>query len=194
MAMIIQGKINVQGSWSSSQGSGHCQAQQSRLPILSASGESEHERQLTRNVLVTTEGSNDSSLVGENDLVVGVGREETLEEGDSRVEDDGALGTSLDADLDFVVVDDVAADTRDVGRGPAVEVGGAKEVAELEGVGLARVISVCAASVKGKLVREKMSYLAEGSSLGVRASVGIGVLVVAVAVTVPGDDNDTEDF
>jgi hypothetical protein len=65
--------------------------------------------------LVTSERRNDSGLVGEDDLVLGGGWKEALKESDGRVEDDGALNTSLDADLDFIVVYDVRADTLDVG-------------------------------------------------------------------------------
>jgi hypothetical protein len=41
-----------------------------------------------RDVLVTTKRGSDGSLVGKSDLVVGVGREETLENSDGGVEDD----------------------------------------------------------------------------------------------------------
>ena len=75
--------------------------------------------------MVTSEGCNDDGLVGEDDLVFGGWREEALEEGDGRVKDDGAFDTSLDADLDLIVVHDVRADTLDVGRRTAVKVGGA---------------------------------------------------------------------
>jgi hypothetical protein len=114
------------------------------------------EKAHTRNVLVPAEGSNNSGLVGEEDLVVGVGREEALEEGDSRVENDGALSSGLDADLDLVVVDDVAADTLDVGRRLAVEVGGTEEATELEGVGLARGRQYRVV-LKGKIAERKLT-------------------------------------
>lgn len=63
--------------------------------------------------MVSTEGSDNSGLVGEDDLVVGVGGEQALEEGNRRVEDDAAFNTGLDADLHFAVVDEVAADAID---------------------------------------------------------------------------------
>jgi len=64
--------------------------------------------------LVATKRSNNSRLVGKDDLVVGVGREQALEEGDSGVEDDSAFNTSLHANLNFAVVDKVGANTLDV--------------------------------------------------------------------------------
>lgn len=64
--------------------------------------------------MVATERSNNSRLVGKDDLVVGVGREQALKEGDSGVEDDGAFNASLYANLDFAVVDEVGANTLDV--------------------------------------------------------------------------------
>lgn len=67
-------------------------------------------------VLITAEGRNDSGLVGQVDLVVGVGGEQTLEEGDGRVENDGALSSRLHADLELAVVDNVRSDSWDVGR------------------------------------------------------------------------------
>lgn len=64
--------------------------------------------------MVATKRSNNSRLVGKDDLVVGVGREQALEEGDSGVEDDSAFNTSLHANLNFAVVDKVGANTLDV--------------------------------------------------------------------------------
>ena len=64
--------------------------------------------------MVATERSNNSRLVGKDNLVVGVGREQALKEGDSGVEDDSAFNTSLHANLDFAVVDEVGANTLDV--------------------------------------------------------------------------------
>jgi hypothetical protein len=64
--------------------------------------------------LVTAKGSNDGSLVGKNDLVGRVGREKTLEEGDSRVKDHGTLTASLGMDVDFMGVHEVGFHVRDV--------------------------------------------------------------------------------
>jgi hypothetical protein len=86
--------------------------------------------------LVASEGGHDRGLVREHDLVVGVGREEALEEGDGGVEHDGAFDTSLDADLDLAVVHEVGADALDVGGGAAVEVGRADQGAEAVGLDL----------------------------------------------------------
>jgi len=84
--------------------------------------------------LVAAKGCNNGGLIGEDDLVVGAGREETLEKGNGRVEDDGALSASLDADLHFVVVNEIRADALDVGGGTAVEIG--RSEVRTEGVGL----------------------------------------------------------
>lgn len=86
--------------------------------------------------MVAAERSNDGGLVGQNDLVVGAGREETLEESDGRVEDDSALNTSLDADLDLVVVDEIRANPFDVRGRLAVEVGRTDLRAEAMGLNL----------------------------------------------------------
>jgi hypothetical protein len=64
--------------------------------------------------LVPSEGRNDGGLIGEDDLVLVGWWEEALEKGNSRVEDDGAFHTSLDADLDLVVVHEVRADALNV--------------------------------------------------------------------------------
>lgn len=86
--------------------------------------------------MVSTEGSNHSGFVGKDDLVVGVGREEALEEGDGRVEDDGAFDTGLDANLDLGVVDEVGADALNVRGGLAVEVSRADHRPEAVGLDL----------------------------------------------------------
>lgn len=94
------------------------------------------DKQPTRNVLVSTEGGNDGGLVGQGDLVVRVGGEQALEKRDSRVENNRALGSGLDADLDFAIVYEVRADSRNVGGRRAVEVGGADEGSQLMGLDL----------------------------------------------------------
>ena len=81
--------------------------------------------------MVSAEGSNNRCPIGKEDFVVGVGREETLEERNSRVKDDSSLNSGLDADFDFAVVNDVATHTLNVGGRAAVEVGRTKERAEL---------------------------------------------------------------
>lgn len=86
--------------------------------------------------MVTTERCNNSRLVGENDLVFGSGREESLEESDGGVEDDGTFSASLNPDLHFVVVDEVRADALDVGGRRAIEVGGAEKGAKAVGLNL----------------------------------------------------------
>lgn len=59
----------------------------------------------TGDILITTKWSNDSLPIGESDFIVGVGREQSLEESNRRVEYNGAFDPSLDANLDLVVVD-----------------------------------------------------------------------------------------
>lgn len=93
----------------------------------SISSNHEATAQHTRNVLISAERSDDGRLIGEDDFVVGVGREQALKKGNSRVEDDGAFHTSLDADLDLAVIHEVGADALNVGGGGAVEVGGSDD-------------------------------------------------------------------
>jgi hypothetical protein len=59
---------------------------------------------LDGNILVTTKGSNDSGLVGKDNPVGRVGREKTLEEGDSRVKYHGTLTASFCMDVDLMSV------------------------------------------------------------------------------------------
>jgi hypothetical protein len=89
--------------------------------------------------LITTKGSNNSGLIGKNDLVVWGWREETLQKGDSGVEHDGALNTSLDSNFDLGVVDKVAADTVNIRGRPAVEVRLTDHAAKRVGFDLFRV-------------------------------------------------------
>lgn len=96
------------------------------------------ERDHTRDVLVSTEGSNNGGLVGKNDFVVGVRGEEALKKSDGGVEDDGTLNTSLDADLDLGVVDEVRADALNVGGGLAIEVSRADQRSEAVGLDLCK--------------------------------------------------------
>lgn len=65
--------------------------------------------------MITPKRRGDGSFVSKNNFVVGVGWEESLQKGNRRVEDDSSFNTSLDADLDLAVVDQVGADTLDVG-------------------------------------------------------------------------------
>jgi len=124
-----------------------------------------------RNVLVATEGSSDNSLVSQSDFVVGIGGEKPLEDGDGRIEDDGAFGPGLHPDLDLAIVYDIRTDTWDVGRRGAVEVGRPEESTEL--------------------VRLDLT---ESSGLGLRTRICIRVLVVTTTVTIASDDDNTEDF
>lgn len=91
--------------------------------------------------MVTAEGGDNRGLVGEDDLVLGAGREETLKQSDGGVEYDSALSASLDADLDLAVVDEIGADALDVRGGLAVEVGRADEGAQAMGFDLSKTIS-----------------------------------------------------
>lgn len=93
----------------------------------------------TRNVLVAAQWCRDGGLVGEYDFVVQVGGEQALKQSDGGVEDDGALNTSLDSDLDLAVVDEIRADALDVRWRRAVEVSRAKMGAKLVGLDLRHV-------------------------------------------------------
>ena len=86
--------------------------------------------------MIATKRCNDGRLVGENDLVFGSGREESLEEGDGGIEDDSTFGTSLNSDLHLVVVNEVRADTLNVGGRRAIEVGGAEKGTKAVGLNL----------------------------------------------------------
>ncbi len=66
--------------------------------------------------MITTKGSNNSGLLGKNNLVVWGRREETLWKGNSRVEHYSALNASLGTNFDLAVVDKVTADSLDVRR------------------------------------------------------------------------------
>lgn len=74
----------------------------------------EQHSQLTRNILISTQRRNNSGFVGKNDLVIRIGWEKTLEQRNGRVENDCAFHSSLDADLDFIVVDQIGANTLNV--------------------------------------------------------------------------------
>ena len=87
--------------------------------------------------MVASEGRNDGGIVGEDDLVLGGWWEEALEEGNSRVEDDGAFYACLDADLDLAVVHEVRLDALDVRWRGAVEVRGANLATKRVGFDLA---------------------------------------------------------
>ena len=145
----------------------------------------------TRNVLVASERSDDGGLIGKNDLVLGSGGEQTLKKSNGGVEDNGALHAGLHADLNLAIVDEVRANAFDIRGGLAVEVG---------------VADFGTKVVRLDLVVERYSsdhfptniefevYLAKCGSLGVRARVSEWVLVVVVSVTIPGDNDDTENF
>jgi hypothetical protein len=94
---------------------------------------------LTRDVLITSEGSDNSGLVGKDDLVVRGRREETLQNGDGGIEHDGALNASLDSDFDLGVVDKVSTDSIDVRGRLAVEVGLTDQAAKAVGLNLIHV-------------------------------------------------------
>ena len=69
---------------------------------------------LTWNILISTQGRNNNGFVGKNDLVLWVGWEKSLEQRNGRVENDCAFHSGLDADLDFVVVDQIRANALNV--------------------------------------------------------------------------------
>jgi hypothetical protein len=140
--------------------------------------------------LVTTEGCDDSSLVGESDLVLGGGREKALKDGDGGVEDDGAFNTSLDAGLDFAVVNQVGADALNVGGRRGLEVVRAQESAQLVGLGLYRRLMWQSLNKNTR----RTTYNSQSGGLGIGPSVCLGILVVVVAITVASDDDNTEDF
>lgn len=142
----------------------------------------------TGDILVSSERSCDSGLVGKDDLVGRVRREEALKKSNCRVEDDSSLNTGLDADLHLVVVDEVRADSLNVRRRPAVEVGGADEATEDVRLDLVHFL------VKYAPERSENTYLSESGGLRVRRLVGVWVLVQVVAIAIPGNDDDTENL
>jgi len=77
--------------------------------------------------LIATKGCNDSRVVSKSEFVFGGRRKKALKKGNSGVEDYSPLDTSLYANLDLVVVDEVRTNTFDVGGRGAVKVGGAKK-------------------------------------------------------------------
>ncbi|KAG6895929.1 hypothetical protein C0992_011506 [Termitomyces sp. T32_za158] len=56
-----------------------------------------------------SQGRNNSRIIRKLDFVVFVGREQTLEERDGRIKDNGTLNAALDACFDLTVVDEVGA-------------------------------------------------------------------------------------
>lgn len=138
--------------------------------------------------MVAAEGSNNRCPISKDDFVVGVGREETLEERNSRVEDDSSLNSGLDADFDFAIVDDVATHTLNVGGRATVKVGRTKERTELVRLGLkSSNLSICCPCT----TREYDICLSQSGRLSVGCSIGVGILVEAVTVTVTDEDDDT---
>ena len=142
--------------------------------------------------MVATKRSCNRSLVRKNDFVVGVRREESLEEGDGGIKDDRALDSSLDTGLDLVVVDQIGSDAVDVTGRRRVEIGRAERGAKAMRLGLWRAIGKIKERTAGQTGRD--TDHAERSGLCVRASVRLRVLVVAVAIAVASDDNYTEDL
>jgi hypothetical protein len=69
---------------------------------------------LTRDILISAQRRNNSGFVSKDDLVLRVGWEKTLEQRNGRVENDCAFHSGLDADLDFIVVDQIRANTLNV--------------------------------------------------------------------------------
>ena len=138
--------------------------------------------------MVAAEGSNNRCPIGKEDFVVGVGREETLEERNSRIKDDSSLNSGLDADFDFAVVNDVATHTLNVGGRATVKVGRTKERTELVRLGLkSSNLSICCPCT----TREYDICLSQSGRLSVRCRIGVGVLVEAVTVAVTDEDDDT---
>jgi hypothetical protein len=126
---------------------------------------------LDRDILVTAKRGGDNSRVGEGDPVLRGGGEQSLQKGNSGVEHNGALSTSLDANLDLRVVNKVGADTLDERRGAAIEVGRPQESTELVRLNLA-----------------------ERSGLSGGSVVVLGILVVLLTVTVASNNNNTEEL
>ena len=69
---------------------------------------------LTWNILISTQRCNNGGFVGKNNLVLRTGWEKTLEQSNGRVENDCAFHSGLDADLDFIVVDQIGANALNV--------------------------------------------------------------------------------
>lgn len=79
-------------------------------------------KQLTWDILVATERSNNLGLVREELPVLGSRREQTLEERRGGIEDRRALCTNLHADVHLSKVDKIGPDAPDVRRAVRVEV------------------------------------------------------------------------
>lgn len=69
---------------------------------------------LNWDILVSSERGNDGRLIGEDDLVVLIGREETLEKSNGGVEDNCSLHTGLHSNFELVVINEVRTDALDV--------------------------------------------------------------------------------
>jgi hypothetical protein len=111
---IKSGNKNLRGSQSSSQASGRCWARLSQQEHTGSLKESQR-RDEVRVKEQTVQRGDHSSLVSESDAVLGVGREKTLEDSSGGVENRCALTANLHANVNFLEVDDLVADTLDVG-------------------------------------------------------------------------------
>jgi len=75
----------------------------------------ENQSTCTWDILVAVQWGNDDSAVSELLAVHGVGREETLKQGDGRIEHSGTLTTGLHSDANLLKVRELGGDLGDLG-------------------------------------------------------------------------------
>ena len=86
----------------------------------------------TRDILVSTEGANDGGSIGKRSVRRGSSRPETLDDRNRGVEDNTTFPSSVCANLNLELVEEVGANTLDESRGRCVEVQSAQLLAEEE--------------------------------------------------------------
>ena len=94
----------------------------------------------TRNVLVAVQWGNDDSAVSELLTVHGVGREETLKQGDGRIEHSGTLTTGLHSDTNLLKVRELGGDLGDLGVTATGKVRVTEERSQLVGLVLSEYV------------------------------------------------------
>ena len=88
----------------------------------------------TWDVLVTAQGSGDNGTVCELLVVLKGGREETLKQSSSGIENGSTLTTGLHSDVNLLEVSELGVDMGDLGVATASEVGIAEEGSQLVGL------------------------------------------------------------
>ena len=84
--------------------------------------------------MITAQWSDDDSAVSELLAVVGAGREETLKQGDSRIEHSGTLTTGLHSDVNLLKVRELGGDLGDLSVTATSEVRFTEERSQLVGL------------------------------------------------------------